>query len=1208
MKKVLAIVLSILMILSVMPMALASSDYNRDDVSANKTETIDNLSTEQIAGILLDWVDRKINAVSEEFASFDEQLAIAGMSVPTNLDGIISYKDHAALLGGDFANLDTSALTTRTEAGSDLQFIYNVISFMAANSDTFAKVFAWEEGQTFDFGKVGEYITNPDNNVDEAVVNFYNDYLIGGNIQEKFVNEIAREMDYTIKEGETFDEVIDNGIKQVAANFLSDSGLISDSLKAKIMAADDADYNLKTTDVYTLIKKLFADIQADKWDNVTTYFTYLCDNVIRPILKASFGYTVTTTSTAAPSAVLEQFCSAYNLEKLAELAGNGSVLFQAADGKYYSINVDGLAGYEVTYGESFLNFEAPTVEIGDKNTVIGTYTPTNPDTTSYQPTVYTSKDYSEYIGEDMLATADEFGVKVTAEALPQEIADIIAAGDGVAMQDEFKMAIKGKVLGNSLDKTIEITFDEIEAAANEVIASKLSTIQETVDPVVAAAVDAANKMPVIGGSITGGVTINSITVKLGYTGYSDEDTFICEVSVEPTYDITYTGNIWQYASMIGMTTDKIEADYIQPVIDETISNPVATIVVDNLNGTVEGMDSVTALMDYVDTDFDVDTSILDFASKYDQYKGFVGQMNRLLCDVVDMVLSDDGYASLNLTEGGNENLTENIEKICEKTDALLSAAKQYMDANDFAAFADAVNLDSIFASEHGFNANMLYNLDFSSVENLYVCAIRMGCDLLVKDEEGLLYDIHMIVEDLDTLEQIAVGIFNYAMPKLASKINETLAAYNISVSFAPTKDAAAITSDADAKDYILTKLVDMVYDAAVQAVPAANNAVNDLIAKTAEENGIETYPRVEFELDVAKGANYSETLSNLVNRVYELTDGIFRDGVLADASADVYAKISALANNFLPLGSMLSNAGVKGANGSIDVSYILSVLFDECLAGNFDNFLRMFEVKEDELAGTEPVTYVLIKASKHIVDSVFPGTVVPENTPASETCQETFTSSANDVVIASNNMKSINTYKEELVPAVLNLIREAGVLPYFAQCDNHVFGDAVTVAGTCVTRGTTTRTCTVCGYKEVEDLGLDPTNHVSIENVDAVEATCTTAGSTAGSKCTACGVVLVESKTIPAKDHHYSEWKVSKEATCSENGIMTRDCLVCGNTETKTIDATGNHVDNNSDGLCDTCGKRLSDNGDNNSFIARIRAFFQSIIDWFRNLFKIFDR
>ena len=212
-----------------------------------------------------------------------------------------------------------------------------------------------------------------------------------------------------------------------------------------------------------------------------------------------------------------------------------------------------------------------------------------------------------------------------------------------------------------------------------------------------------------------------------------------------------------------------------------------------------------------------------------------------------------------------------------------------------------------------------------------------------------------------------------------------------------------------------------------------------------------------YGFGVAKADDRTVTLAALVNRVYELAEGII---IACDNEyTDTFDKIAAVANAMLPLGSLASNC--KSENFAFDVNKVLGFMFDDALAGDLEGFLRLFETAEktEDVAAGVPVTKALINASEHIVDAIFPDTVNAENYEATVTVKEDFTSGDNDVVIASNNMKSINNRKTELVPAALNFVREAGILPYFAKCDNdHTSAELETVvisgkAATCTEAG-----------------------------------------------------------------------------------------------------------------------------------------------------------
>ena len=100
-------------------------------------------------------------------------------------------------------------------------------------------------------------------------------------------------------------------------------------------------------------------------------------------------------------------------------------------------------------------------------------------------------------------------------------------------------------------------------------------------------------------------------------------------------------------------------------------------------------------------------------------------------------------------------------------------------------------------------------------------------------------------------------------------------------------------------------------------------------------------------------------------------------------------------------------------------------------------------------------------------------------------------------------------------------------------------GGEVTKEATCTEAGEMTYTCTVCGETKTEAIGAK--GHTP-EEIAAVAPTCTTEGSTAGSKCSVCGEILVAPETIPALGHSFGEWSVTKAPTATEAGTLTRTC------------------------------------------------------------------
>ena len=165
-----------------------------------------------------------------------------------------------------------------------------------------------------------------------------------------------------------------------------------------------------------------------------------------------------------------------------------------------------------------------------------------------------------------------------------------------------------------------------------------------------------------------------------------------------------------------------------------------------------------------------------------------------------------------------------------------------------------------------------------------------------------------------------------------------------------------------------------------------------------------------------------------------------------------------------------------------------------------------------------------------------------------------------------------------------------------SELSAHTYGDwVVTNQATEETTGSRYHTCTVCGYKETEEIPVIPHTHsfgdwknndtshwkecrcgekseLSAHTygdwVTITEATCTTTGSKKHT-CTACG--YSETATIPTAAHKETTIP-GKAATCTEAGLTDgKKCSVCGTItlEQTTIDAKGHSMSN---GTCTVCG------------------------------------
>ena len=96
-------------------------------------------------------------------------------------------------------------------------------------------------------------------------------------------------------------------------------------------------------------------------------------------------------------------------------------------------------------------------------------------------------------------------------------------------------------------------------------------------------------------------------------------------------------------------------------------------------------------------------------------------------------------------------------------------------------------------------------------------------------------------------------------------------------------------------------------------------------------------------------------------------------------------------------------------------------------------------------------------------------------------------------------------------------------------------------------------------YLSSIEITYEACSHENTVNVDAVPATCTETGYTAGVYCNACGTYISGHEIIEALGQSLDEGEITKDATCTEAGEKTFTCTVCGATETQVVDAVGHN-------------------------------------------------
>ena len=126
-----------------------------------------------------------------------------------------------------------------------------------------------------------------------------------------------------------------------------------------------------------------------------------------------------------------------------------------------------------------------------------------------------------------------------------------------------------------------------------------------------------------------------------------------------------------------------------------------------------------------------------------------------------------------------------------------------------------------------------------------------------------------------------------------------------------------------------------------------------------------------------------------------------------------------------------------------------------------------------------------------------------------------------------------------------------------AKTENHSWDNGeITKEPTCKEEGEKTFTCSICGNTKTEKVSTTDHQHMEIRNQKNL--TCKEAGYSGDTYCADCGVKISSGKTIAkTKNHNWDGGVITTEPTCTERGEKTFTCTICGNTNTKKVNATG---------------------------------------------------
>ena len=125
-----------------------------------------------------------------------------------------------------------------------------------------------------------------------------------------------------------------------------------------------------------------------------------------------------------------------------------------------------------------------------------------------------------------------------------------------------------------------------------------------------------------------------------------------------------------------------------------------------------------------------------------------------------------------------------------------------------------------------------------------------------------------------------------------------------------------------------------------------------------------------------------------------------------------------------------------------------------------------------------------------------------------------------------------------------------------AKTEDHSWNQGeITKEPTCKEEGEKTFTCTICGNTKTEKVSTTDHQHMEIRNQK--NPTCKEAGYSGDTYCTDCGVKIFSGQTIAkTKNHNWDGGVITTEPTCTERGEKTFTCTICGNTNTKKVNAT----------------------------------------------------
>ena len=165
--KILSVFLAVLMLLTSLPVSTFAMAAESDTTPAVNTAAQDD-EVEEMAAYLLDALEQ-VMQMTEPYALTDN-IVFYGDSLDSWVQSAVdAIANHGDELGGDFANLDVSAVQGLSRADGNIHFIAQILQFLADNAETVSKIL----NSTFDFGLLESHPVTAAAIADIKALDFY---------------------------------------------------------------------------------------------------------------------------------------------------------------------------------------------------------------------------------------------------------------------------------------------------------------------------------------------------------------------------------------------------------------------------------------------------------------------------------------------------------------------------------------------------------------------------------------------------------------------------------------------------------------------------------------------------------------------------------------------------------------------------------------------------------------------------------------------------------------------------------------------------------------------------------------------------------------------------------------------------------------------------------------------------------------------------